>query len=153
MMKFNNKLRISILMVITSFLGCTSSTYHIYSPNRDQCITLITHNDTRYIISGKYNSVPDSNFVKIDISKIDRSVGDQIIGCWKRNKFKWIVMMDGVTILENKLDTNKFLFQKNFPVDRDGIPNVLDYDHKMKNCFSLDFEYYNLRRIEGDVRE
>lgn len=144
-------LRLSILIVITCFLGCTSSTYHIYSPNKDQCITFITHNDTRYIIAGKYNSVPESNFVKIDISNVDRNVGDQIIGCWKRNKSEWTVMMNGVTILENKLDTNKFLFKKDFPVDSSGIPNVLDYDHRRKSCFSLDFEYYNLRRIEGDV--
>jgi hypothetical protein len=144
---------VSRLIIITSFLGCTKSTYHIYSPNKDQCITFITHNDTRYIVAGKYNSVPESNFVKIDISKVDRNAGDQIIGCWKRNKLEWTVMMNGVTILENKLDTNKFLFQKNFPVDRYGSPNVLDYDRRKKNCFSLDFEYYKLRRIEGDAEQ
>ncbi|NQX41269.1 hypothetical protein SAMN05421820_107192 [Pedobacter steynii] len=145
-------LKISLLIVCVCLFSCTSSTYHFYSPEKDQCISVITENNIRYIIDGEYNKVPKSNFVKIDLSKIDRNVGDEIIGCWKRDNLHWIIMMDNVVVLENKLDTNKFLFKKDFPVE-DGIPNLKSYDRRKKNCFSLGFEYSTLKRMNGDIQQ
>lgn len=71
------------LVGLTLLMGCnTAKTLHFYSPSKDQCISIIIDENIRYIINGYHNSVPDNDFVKIDISKIDRDFGDEIVGCW-----------------------------------------------------------------------
>lgn len=141
-----------LLIIVSLFLfGCSgNSILHFYSPDKKQSITVITNKDVRYIINGYYNSVPESNFVKLDLKKVDRGAGDQIVGCWNRDDFNWIIVMDNVTILENKLDFKRFKFLNKFPVDNIGIPTLESYIKK--NCFSISIEYRNLNRIEGAIR-
>jgi hypothetical protein len=59
--------------------------------------------------------------------------------------------MDEVRVIENKLDSDKFKFLSNFPVDSTGTPTVAGY--RGKNCFSISLDYRNLTRIEGALRE
>lgn len=139
-----------IIISLMLFLGCSvDSIYHFYSPNKDRCITVITNKDIRYIINGYHNSVPDSNFVKLDLKRVDRGAGDQIVGRWNKDSLYWITVMDHVTVLENKLDSDKFKFLSHFPVDSRGIPTLIDYAGK--DCFSISLEYQNLNRIEGSI--
>ena len=138
------------LIVITSFIGCNSSTYHFYSPNNKQSITVITNGDVRYIINGYCNSVPEADFVKLDLKKVDRGAGDQIVGCWDKDNLDWIIAMDHVSILENRLDYHKYKFLNEFPVDNRGVPTLEDYIKK--DCFSISLEYRNLNRIDGAIR-
>lgn len=137
-------------MIVSLFLfGCSgNSIHHFYSPNKDQSFTVIADKDVRYSINGYYNSVPESNFVKLDLK--DHGAGDQIVGRWNRDNFHWVMMMDDVTILENKLELKRFKFLNQFPVDNHGIPTFEDYIKK--DCFSIYLEYRNLNRIEGPIR-
>jgi hypothetical protein len=132
-------------------IGCTRNTYHLYSPNNEQCITIINDNKIRYIIDGYKNEVPVKGYVKIDLSKIDREVGDHIVGCWNENNFKWNIFMDNVTILENKLD-KKNNFHENFPHDKFNIPN-LKVDRTKFKCFGVSFDYGKLIRLQGEIQE
>ncbi|TKC12374.1 hypothetical protein FA048_01785 [Pedobacter polaris] len=145
---------ISMLLFIGCFVlvSCNKRVDHFYSPDKKQCISIITEGNIRYIMDGRHNSVPKSDFVKIDLSKIDRHVADEIVGCWSRDKLKWIVIMDNVTILENKLDQNKFSFVEKFPIDSKGIPTLIDYNGKA-NCFNISYEYRTLIRINGSISE
>jgi len=145
------KNRILIIIISLFLFGCSgNSIHHFYSPSKDQSITVITNEDIRYIISGIHNSVPKSNFVKLDLKKVDRGAGDQIVGCWNRENLNWIIVMDDVTVLENKLEPKRYKFLNQFPVDNRGIPTLVEY--LKKDCFSISLEYRNLNRIEGAIR-
>jgi len=139
-------------MVLIALFGCDNkSVYHFYSPSKEQSISVITNDSIRYIINGYYTSIPKSNYVKINLSKIDRSVGDVIAGCWNKENLKWIIMMDNVIVLDNKLDTTKFLFKNNFPRDAFDIPTLKGYDSKIKNCFTISFDHRELTYINGSI--
>ena len=141
-------IKISIYCIISVILvSCNSATYHFDSPDKKQSITIITRGDVRYIINGHSYFVPDSNFVKVDLSGIDRETGDETVGCWDQGKFRWVIAMNGVRVLENKTDTSLYRFESNFPLDKLGIPTVGDF--RKKNCFSIAMEYRNLSAVQG----
>jgi hypothetical protein len=143
----------TVLFIIVTlfFFSCSGdSTYHFYSPNKGQCFTIKTNNDTRYIIEGYHSSVPKSNYVKLDISKVDRVAGDQIVGCWNRDRLEWTIAMDKITVLENTLDSSRFKFLNHFPVDSQGIPTLKDYIGE--DCFSISLEYRDFTRVEGSIK-
>lgn len=128
-------------------------TYHFYSPGIDKSITVINGKGYRYIIAGKYDYIPDTNYVKVDLGKIDKGLGDEIAGCWNGNGLDWSIVMNGVTILENKLDKNSFKFEDNFSKDEMGIPTLIDFNRKQSGCFSISFEYGKLRTMSGAISE
>lgn len=142
---------IYIICALLFYSSCSSQAEHFYSSNRKQCISIITDGNLRYIINGYSNSVPKDNYIKVDLSKIDRHVGDEIVGCWNKDKFEWIIMMNNVSILENRLDTSKFVFKKDFPVDSSQIPTLKGYSIEDLNCFHLGFEYKNVISVRGDI--
>ncbi len=142
--------RFLIIMVALFFVSCSGdSPYYFYSPDKSQCFTIKTNKHIRYIINGYHKSIPKTNFVKLDLSKVDRGAGDQIVGRWNRNGFNWVIVMDKVVVLENTLDSSKFQFLSQFPLDDQGIPTLKDYI--CKDCFSISLEYGNLTRIEGSL--
>ena len=100
------------IIAITLFSGCYSPAQHFYSVDKTKCISIITERDDRYIINGYYDRVPKSNFIKVSLVKIDRHVADQIVGCWNKDGAEWIILMDNVIILDNKLDAKRFVFKK-----------------------------------------
>ena len=138
---FHGKHIISISIMLAIFLttiSCTNRTnFQIYSTNQEQCVTVITREEIRYIINGKYNLIPKTNFVKIDISGID-PIGDEIGVCWKTNNLEWEIVNHGSRVIENKLDTTKYKFNTSWEKDDDGIPNVKKYIQP--NCGTLGFE-------------
>ncbi len=143
---------ISLIGIICfSLFGCSRSIEHFYYPDRSQCITVITENQFRYIIAGCFSSVPKSDFVKINLQKIDRQVADEIVGCWDRNNLEWVIMMNNVSIIENKLDKSKFAFKPDFPLDSVGISTLIDYDRNTFNCFSISFEYNKVLSLSGSI--
>ena len=151
--KISKKICLVLLSSIL-LLSCNrTSTFHFYSPKKDQCISIIIDKNIRYIINGYHNNLPENNFVKIDISKVDRNVGDEVVGCWDKNNLKWIIMMNNVIIIDNKLDTTQYMFEKNFPVDSLNIPTVKDYDRSIEGCFSIGFIYNKLDRISGSIQQ
>jgi hypothetical protein len=142
-----NKLLITLSVLL--YTSCAKSTYNIYSPNKRQCITIITDKNIRYIINGCYSRVPESNFIKIDLKIVDRGAGDEIVGAWEKDNFKWLIIQDKAIIIQNKLDTTLYKFRDNFPVDENGIPTLKVYNGK--GYFELVFDYSDLVHSKGAV--
>lgn len=88
--------------------------------------------------------------MKIDLKKIDRHVADEVVGCWNRDNLDWIVLMDNVIVLENKLEKKKFLF-KNFPKKDLEIPTLENYHSELPNCFSISLEYDKIINVDGAI--
>lgn len=143
----------SIILIIglILILGCKKQNHHFYSPDRTKCFSILTEGDIRYFIDGEHDNVPDSNYVKISLSEIDRHVADQTVGCWGRDGFEWILVMDNVVVLENKLDIKKFSFKNKFPRDSSGFPTLKDYNSGIPKCFSISYEYAQLINVEGSI--
>jgi hypothetical protein len=55
---------------------------HIYTPNKDQCITVFNLEDYRYLCVGEVKRIPESNYIKLDISK-RTDLSDGIYILWK----------------------------------------------------------------------
>ncbi len=141
-----------IIFLLLFFSSCKEQgRFCFYSPDKSQCISIITTGNIRYIIDGYHAVIPDTNYVKISLEDIDRHVGDQLVGCWKKNGLQWEMMMDEVAILENKLDTTKFIFRDKFPVDSMQIPTLKGYSTNLPNCFSLEFVYNDLIDASGAI--
>jgi len=64
---------------------------------------------------------------------------------------EWVILMDNVKILENRLDTAKFLFLPAFPLDQSGAPSLIGYDRRIPNCFSISFEYGKIIGLQGSI--
>ena len=124
-------------IILVTFLSCTKHHDYIYSPDKKQCITIISDKRVRYIINGKHSSIPDSNYVKLDIN--NGQVGDDVVGCWNNGQYDWKLINDGAKIIENKLDTLRFKFGIKFPTNNKGIPTIIDFTGE--NCFEFGFEY------------
>lgn len=141
---------VSIFALITLF-GCSSKNrIYVYSPNKKQCITIITENKIRYIIEGKHRKVPDTNYVKVDLSQVDK-IADGIAGCWENNGYKWFVINDQTKILENKLDTTKYNFSTDFPKNEQGIPTLENFIGD--GCYNFDFEVLSIVPKNGAIIE
>ena len=140
-----------ILVCLALFTSCTKHHDYIYSPDKKQCITIISDNNIRYIINGKHSSVPDTNYVKFDISK-RLSFADNIVGCWKNKKYYWQIINDESTIIENRLDTVKYKFIEKLPKDSEGIPSSTVFRDE-KGFFYLGFDYGKIYDVYGAIVE
>lgn len=111
---------VTCLMLI--FFGCTETIY-FYPPDRSQCITVITkkRDAHRYIIAGKHLTVPEKDFVKLDIDSGDRYRADLYI-CWENEQYEWEVVVHNAEIVESTLDTTRFNFSAALPADDRGFP-------------------------------
>ncbi|MEN5057831.1 hypothetical protein [Sphingobacterium kitahiroshimense] len=134
-------------------MSCSNDSSFIFtSSNGAECFTIKTKGNIRVIASedAKTNS---NGYIKLDLSNVDRTAGDQVIGCWNKNMKRWEIRMDHVIILENKLDTTQYTFIDHFPYDESTfvkIPNTKGFNDS--NCFSISFEYNEIVRVRGDVR-
>ena len=138
-----------LICLIMTFISCSKRNHiYLYSPDKKQCITIITINNERYIINGKHHSVPKDNYIKIDISEVDK-IGDGIAGCWEDNNYQWTLINDKSIIVENKIDTLKYNFLTNFPVDERGVPTLKDFISG--NCYNFDFEVFSILPKDGAI--
>ena len=136
--KYSFFLLIGFLIILTSSCNIRNRTnFHIYTSDKKQCVTIITRGYTRYIINGNSRTVPESNYIKINISKID-PIGDAIYVCWNIEKYEWEITNDQSEVIENKLDTLKYKFNSSFEKDNLGIPILKKYGNP--NCAVLDIE-------------
>ena len=140
-------IKYSKLLLIIMFLciSCEHAKYKrsivISSPDSSQHISIITIDNIRYIHAGVNKSIPDSDFVKIDISRIGE-LGDEIGICWERkaDDKSWVLVNHGSEILYNSLK-EKFIFKSTLEVNESGIPTMEKF--LGENCSRIDF-YYNL---------
>lgn len=117
----------------------------LYPTDKSQAITIITEGDTRYIMNGNLERVPDTNYIKVDISQID-PIGDAIGVCWNKGKYQWELVNHQSIILENKLDSSRFKFNTSWEVDDRGIPNAAKYHQE--NCGSTGTDSF--KPLNGD---
>jgi hypothetical protein len=146
-----NFYKLFYLMCFMFFLaGCSNrKIIYVYSPNKKQCITIITNIDTRYIINGKHKSLPKKNYIKYSLDSIDVEVADEIVGHWKNNKYEWEIATDKAIILENKLDSKRFKFNTNFPTDDNGMPTIIDFTDK--NSYDIGFDNGKIINFKGVI--
>lgn len=145
----NSRLVFFLLLTITLF-SCNKEKFYIYSDNKSYCITVITdkNSKTRYIIQGRHNTVPDSNYVKISTNNID-TIGDEIVGCWNYKDYEWVLLNDNAIIIENKLDTLRYKFSPVFPIIEE-VPSLAEFIEN-ENCFDIGLDYGTPSRTRGNI--
>ena len=143
---------ICLSLLITGTNSCNSKNDHfiLYPKDRTLSITVITEGQIRFIINGEHNQIPEENYIKINISKID-PIGDEIGVCWDSGKYEWEVVNHGSRVIENKLDTTRFRFTTSWDIDNRGIPNATRYHQEM--CGTTGTEYFSPRNGDNLVYE
>ncbi|WP_299261422.1 hypothetical protein [uncultured Aquimarina sp.] len=118
---------VGITVFLIAFGDHTNRTnFKIYSADKKQCVTIITQGEMRYFINGEHNSVPKTEYIKIDKSGIPL-IGDEIGICWKNENYEWEIVNHQSKIIDVKLDTLKFKFNTSWEKDKHGIPNTKKY--------------------------
>jgi hypothetical protein len=92
--------------------------------DNSQVVTVITKEKKRYIMNGKYKSIPDDNYLLLDLSKVDQ-LGDGFSICWDDNGYKWKIASAYARVIENKLDTTKYSYYQ--PLGDFGQPTSEGY--------------------------
>lgn len=101
--------------------------------DKSQTITIITKGDKRYFINGKHSTIPNDNYLLLDLSKV-APLGDGFSICWNdSNGYRWKIASTYAKIIENKLDTSKYHYYQ--PIRKDDPPVSIGY--KEKNCGNL----------------
>lgn len=128
------KKRISILFITILLFSCGQENRlekwgHIeISPLDDsQVVTVITKEEKRYLMNGRHKDIPDDNYLLLDLSKVDR-LGDGFSVCWNENGYKWKIASAYARVVENKLDTTKYLYFQ--PLGNYGQPTSEGYSGK-----------------------
>jgi hypothetical protein len=144
---------IVIILAFFVFNSCEKNTFHVYSKDKKQCITIINEDaNNRYIIDGYTNSVPETNYIKINLKNVDKLV-DGFYGCWGyNNDYKWsILLRNEEIIVDNKLDTTKFIIYHNYKHDEHFNPIISGFKKNDKICFNIYFDYGSLQSFHGDA--
>ncbi len=137
-----------LLIVLTS---CSENeTLHFYSLDKSQCITVIDQDGFKYVINGKKSSIPSTNFVKLDLSRID-PVGLCFHVCWNTQKYDWEAIIDQARVIESRLDSSKFSFKNSLPKDNRGIPTEAKF--RKDGCAVFSFDMMKLSPNKGAVVE
>lgn len=134
----NSKSYAGIVIAII-FLGTCSCKprriMQVYSPLKDQCITIFSHRNQQFIVSGNFDRIPDSNYVIIDISQ-SGGEAEALNVCWTGTK-GWYAVIHGVEILNYHLDSNFYVFSNRLPENR-GIPSESLF--RNLNCATISFD-------------
>ena len=130
-----------IILFMITVIGCGEKRIiYLYPEDRSQCITVIDRGGFRYVVDGKFNSIPESNYIKLDVQNID-PLRHSIHVCWKNDLYEWDVVVDQSKVIESKLDPTRFNFNRSLPEDDRGIPTEIKF--RMPNC--MIFSYYLMR--------
>ena len=145
-----NKL-IFALFIALLITGCKNrSTIYFYSLDKSQCVTVISEYDYRYVIDGKQDQLPDTNYIKL-LVKYRNTLHDEFFVCWKNDKYEWDVVVINSEVIESKLDTSRFNFNTELPKDEREIPTALKFSKE--NCVEYDFELNRLFPNKGAIVE
>lgn len=145
-MRVNLKLGFFIIGLITLVQSCKhhrQDYFKIKSLDGKNCISIVDRDTVRYIITGEFpNEIPNSNYVKLDLKLYDFDY-DEISICWNNENNKCELSMEYIDILENKLDTSKYVFYNYFPWDRsiERKADAINQYLKKSTCFSVDLFY------------
>lgn len=132
--------KIIAILGIVFLTSCNKRVLYIYSPQREQCITIITKGKIRYIINGKHEEVPEKNYLKLDISNTT-TLSDAIYICWYQQNKTGEIVMPKVKVLENMMDPDFYKFSDHLPEDKNGVPRPTKFGQL--GCTSVGFSYQN----------
>lgn len=147
-MRYTNAIIIALIIILT--YSCKEEKkierwrhVEIMPLDKSQVVTIITKGDKRYVMNGVHNGIPKDNYLLLDISKVD-PLGDAISICWDDLGYKWKFDSTYATLIENKLDTTKFLFFKSlgkygepvstgYTTDNCGVVLIREYQQPWGN--------------------
>jgi len=112
-----------MLIGIVAITGCKRHHIHICDPDEEQCITVIdpAYRDFRYIIIGRHETVPDSNYAKLKLGKTVRHY-DGISICWDNYVHNLEIVIPRTEIIEDHLNMNGVVLKTQFDKDEHGLP-------------------------------
>jgi len=120
------RIHLVLALVLVLFPGCNRyRVVLIYSPDRSQCISVITHDTCRYVVNGEYESVPDSGYVKLEFKKVPYM--DCIYFRWRNEHHEWEAAFERSRVVESRLDTSRYKFLASLPRDSRGFPTVRQF--------------------------
>lgn len=145
-----NKVNISLLLIVVLFLTSCAEKTIISSIDKSKKITIIRNGEKLYIINGATESVPDTNYIELRMT--DVSLRSEIAVCWKPEIFDWDLVADNTEVIKNRLDTTKFKFSTEFPLNENGSPTPIKYNTG-ENCGSYSTYSGKVYRNRGIVVE
>ena len=140
------KLVLALFGALFLLTSCDGRRFYFYSPDGKQSFTVVKKGDYRYIYDGDSWIFPDTNYIKIDVSRVDETL-DGLEVCWNPQESGWEIFQFDCQIVENKLDSTKFRFS--------CLPSkkiVGEYDfskYRKPSCFSFDFYTEKLSHNSG----
>lgn len=139
------------LFILILLTGCSKSRIvRFYSLDKTQCVTVIDRSGYRYIIDGKHDNVPESGYIKLDMRNIDPMVSGFRI-CWKNENYDWDVVVDQAKVIESNLDTSRFNFNNELPVDKRGISTEIKF--RQEGCAVFSYYLMKLSPDQGAIVE
>ncbi len=146
-----------IIIVLLLFTNCIkhgeseSKVIYLMPQDKSQVITVFSlYNKNRRVIAlGKHKTIPKENIIVLDISKTPKlGLGDELGICWDINNHNWELVNDKAIVIENKLDSSKYVFKENWPKDKSNIPTPVYYWNN--NCFTVGFATYSKIKPSGN---
>ena len=137
-------------LLIFLMCSCNGRTVHFYSLDKSQCVTVIDRGDIRYVVNGKHKKIPNSDYIKLDMSNTDRILRDFRI-CWKNELYQWKVVVNNAKVVESKIDESRFVFSSELPNDDRGIPTEIEF--RQDNCAVFSFYLMKLSPERGAIVE
>ncbi|WP_348725405.1 hypothetical protein [Tenacibaculum sp. 190524A05c] len=84
-------------------------------------------------MNGTHNKIPSDNYLLLDLLEVD-PLGDGFSICWNdSNGYKWKIASSYAKLIENKLDSSKYLYYQ--PIKKNDLPISIEY--KEYNCGGL----------------
>lgn len=139
-----------LAIFIFTIISCKKSTYYVYSPDKKQCITIKDFYNERYIVIGKVNNIPDTNYVKLKTDP-EIKMNDELAGCWSQTNSKLKLIINDALILENKMDTSKYIFLNKLPLNKNNIPTLNGFSEN--GCFHFGFTSFSVVPKNGAIIE
>jgi hypothetical protein len=122
-------------LIITS---CTQqSEVKIYTPDKKECITVITEGAIRYLIEGDIDYIPADNYVKVSLEGMS-GYADALYICWGDSGLVWDLCIEHAIVLEDKLDPDRYQFRTKIELDSLGFPTAARYSRN--NCTTVVFD-------------
>ncbi|GEM_PF-3786353 len=148
-------IKVILILCLLTVFDCThygnskSAVIYLMPNDKSQTITIFSNYITnrRIIALGKHRDIPEDNIILLDISKVPK-LADEIGVCWNKKGHNWEVVNDKAIVLENKLDTTKYVFREKWFVDEFGIPRGSYYWED--NCFTIGVASHYEPRPQGN---
>ena len=142
-----------LIFPVSCVIESKSNVLYLYPNDKSQAITIFSNysKETRLVAVGKHETIPKSNYILLNISKI-RKDGDAIGVCWNKNGHRWEMVNNGAEVLKIELDTTKYIFRSSWFKDDRDIPSSTYYENE--GCFVVEtLDYSKPKPKENGIVE